>query len=174
MQDKSWYTLGQKAFLKLDSRKFTDEDLEVLRIMLLPRNHYLPKTEDECAMLSRQILNEESYALFSEFRDFMCEHLGVQGEWGKGRKNAILQYRFRLRGKTLCSVALCVDNPKLEITLGASEQKKFERVRHTFSKKDILWSYDDFGDYTNYKLLIFSLSDRRLWGEYLRIVRLKF
>ncbi len=173
MESKERYVPAQKIFLKLKASMLTQEENEMLRILLLPRNHYFPETLEEREKLAKEILKGDTYLAFSDFRNLMSEKFADAGEWCRGRKDAIMFYRFRSTGRALCSVHLITDNPVLEIILGEKECKKFERERSFFPRDGIQWTYDYFGGETKTKTLLFSLCDRDLWKYYIRLIQLK-
>ena len=173
MDKKERYTDGQKVFLKLRPESLTAEEKEMLRVLMLPRNHYFPETEEECEELSREILRGESYLLFTDFRAVMHEKFGDAGQWCRGIKDVILFCRFRRGGKSLCSVALRADAPELIVTMGERECRLFEDIRDSFPRDGILWPYEYFSGEGKQKTLRFELSERQLWPYFLRIIGLK-
>ena len=173
MEKKERYPDAQKKFLKLKPESLTAEEKEMLRVLMLPRNHYFPDTEEECEDLAREILKGESYAHFADFRALLFEKYGDAGEWCRGIKDVILFCRFRKGGKSLCSVALRADDPELVITLGEKECRAFDEIRDGFPRDGILWVYDNFAGAGKQKTLRYDLSERRLWQYYLRIIGLK-
>ena len=52
------YTYVQKKFLKIDPKKLTEEERDVLRRVLLPRTRYLPDTDDECLAYAYELVQE--------------------------------------------------------------------------------------------------------------------
>lgn len=173
MEKKERYTEGQKIFLKLKKNSLTDEEKDMLRKLMLPRNHYFPDTAEECEELAHEILNPESYVHFYDFRAMLYEQYGDSGEWCRGTKDIILFCRFRKGGKSLCSIAFRADSPELVITLGEKDCRVFEKYRRQFPRDGILWTYDYFSGGGRQRTLRYDLSERWLWPHYLRIIELK-
>ena len=61
------YTYVQKKFLKIDPKKLTEEERDVLRRVLLPRTRYLPDTDEECLAYAYELVQEPTYGKFLLF-----------------------------------------------------------------------------------------------------------
>ena len=173
MEKKEKYTEGQKVFLKLKTSALTEEEKDMLRVLMLPRNHYFPDTDKEREALAREILRGESYIHLADFRAAMREMYGDFGEWCRGQKDVILYCRFRKGGKTICTVALRPDSAELIIRYGKRECELFAQERDHFPREGILWPYDYFSGKEPNKVLRYDLSERSLWLSYFRLISIR-
>ena len=53
--------------------------------------------------------------------------------WSKGFGDWVYEYKFRIGGKTLCTLYMKKDEANILITLGKAERDKYDSIRSTFS-----------------------------------------
>lgn len=137
------YTYVQKKFLKIDPKKLTEEEREVLRRVLLPRTRYLPDTDDECLAYAYELVQEPTYGKFLSFLHEIELRFGVKERtWSAGDRFARLYCRLKKNGRTFCAFALDADKFYLAVYFNAEERRRFEAVRNDFSREVIQWPYD--------------------------------
>ena len=137
------YTEKQKRFMKVKTKDFSKEELDFLRVMLLPRSKYLPETEEGCFAYAREIVKDE---LFEKLKALIAEIKGRFGidecVWKEGDHYARLYYKMKKAGRTFCMFTLDYDRFFLAVYFNGKEREAFEAERENFPREIIQWPYD--------------------------------
>lgn len=137
------YTEKQLRMIEVKKKLKTPKELDFLRRMLLPRTKYVPDTEEECRALAEEILTAERYTLFLALAKEIEERYAAKEHlWSAGEGKAKLVYRIKRGGRTFCAFLLEPDRFLLAVYFNAAERELFERMRASFDRTEIQWTYD--------------------------------
>ena len=167
------YTEAQKLLLRFDPSTFSEQERYIVRRAMLPRKRYVPQTDEEGEALAHEILGDPEYERFAGVRADISRRYGAEGRWSAGDHRWNLLYRFSADGKALCALAMSLNLFELLFTFGKREMEAFERIRSTFSRAGIQWTYDMSVEKNGRKLLSFDLRDLPTYEEVFRLLALR-
>lgn len=169
------YTDGQMRLLKLDPDKLNEEERGILHRLLLPRTSYLPADPVEQDALARDWLGEGKYAELLAFCEMLRAHYGDGMEfcWSRGEKEWGMYRLVRLHGKSLCRFGIMYRSFRLIVLFGARECAEFERLRATFPRDRIQWTYDAVTERRGVRPLYLDLGEEGVLPHALRLLSIK-
>lgn len=169
------YTDGQMRLLKLNPNSLSEEERTVLHRLLLPRSVYLPAEPSEQDALALDWLGQEKYDALLAFCDVLRDRYGEGLEffWSRGEKEWGMYRLVRLHGKSLCRFGIMYRSFRLIVLFGARECAEFERLRATFPRDRIQWTYDAVTERRGVRPLYLDLDEEGVLPHALRLLSIK-
>lgn len=100
-------------------------------------------------------------------RNYDMEHL-----WASGGKAWKYAYKYRRGGKTLCALYARENCIGFLLVFGKDEREKFEADRNSYTKETQA-VYDKAQTYHDGKWMMFAPTDTSLFGDFLKLLRIK-
>lgn len=154
------YTEGQERLLKLQTKKLSDEEKQMLNRALLPRSVYLPETGEECEALALSWLGEEKYEKMNAFlRELQRKYAGVELAWSRGSLRWGMYRSVRCGSRSFCRFGIGYRRLELILSFGVQECGMFERDRRLYPKDTVQWTYDFFVPQRGLRTMVFDVNE---------------
>ena len=118
------------------------------------------------------LVGEELYDVWNKLCASIDAEYDMDRTWGEGGKAWKYEYKYRRGGKTLCALYAREHCIGFMVILGRDERLKFEADRENYAK-EVQEAYDAAQTYHDGKWILFELADTSLFGDFIRLLKIK-
>ena len=127
----------------------------------------IPSTEQMNSLLGASL-----YEFWEQLCTLIDEHYDMDHLWGTGGKAWTYEYKYRRGGKTLCALYARENCVGFLVIFGQDERSEFETERDLYAK-EVQKVYDEAQTYHDGKWMMFEPTDTSLFGDFIRLLRVK-
>lgn len=118
------------------------------------------------------LLGASLYEIWEQLCTLIDEHYDMDHLWGTGGKAWTYEYKYRRGGKTLCALYARENCVGFLVIFGKDERSEFETERDLYAK-EVQKVYDVAQTYHDGKWMMFEPTDTSLFGDFIRLLRVK-
>ena len=127
----------------------------------------IPSTEQMTSLLGASL-----YEIWEQLCTLIDEHYDMDHLWGTGGKAWTYEYKYRRGGKTLCALYARENCVGFLVIFGKDERSEFETERDLYAK-EVQKVYDEAQTYHDGKWMMIEPTDTSLFGDFIRLLRVK-
>ena len=118
------------------------------------------------------LVGKPLYEIWTQLCALIDENYDMERLWGSGGKAWTYEYKYRRGGKTLCALYARENCVGFLVIFGKDERSEFETERDLYAK-EVQKVYDEAQTYHDGKWMMFEPTDTSLFGDFIRLLRVK-